>query len=68
VVPGGGDNGSTLEEDLTGTWSLSGSTVTFSQTNSTLIQGATFTAEQNKLTGNGTTNGVTILLVLTKNS
>jgi hypothetical protein len=65
-VPGAGDNGGTLDENLAGTWSLSGSTVTFNQTANTLIEGAEFTAEQNQLTGNGTINGLTILLVLTR--
>jgi hypothetical protein len=67
TVPGAGDNGGTLEEDLAGSWSLSGNTVTFSQTTGTLIQGATFTAEENRLTGSGSFNGVTLLLVLTRN-
>lgn len=66
-VPGAGDNGADLDEDLAGTWSLSGNTVTFNQTASTLIQGATFTAERNRLTGDGAINGLTILIVLTKN-
>ena len=67
-VPTAGDNGGTLEEDLAGTWTLSGNTVTFSQSAGTLIQGATFTAEENRLTGNGSFDGVLLLLVLTKNS
>jgi hypothetical protein len=57
-----------VDEDLAGTWTLSGSTVTFSQTAGTLIQDATFTAEENRLTGNGTFNGLALLVVLTKNS
>lgn len=68
VVPGFGAGGGTLDEDLTGTWSLSGNTVTFSQTTSTLIQGANFTAEQNTLTGSGVVEGSTVSIVLTKNS
>jgi hypothetical protein len=57
-----------VDEDLAGTWTLSGSTVTFSQTAGTLIQDATFTAEENRLTGNGTFSGLALLVVLTKNS
>ncbi len=57
-----------VDEDLAGTWTLSGNTVTFSQTAGTLIQDATFTAEENRLTGNGTFNGLALLVVLTKNS
>ena len=57
-----------MEENLEGTWILDGNTVTFSQTASTLIQGAEFAAEENQLTGSGTINdGLTVLLVLTKN-
>jgi hypothetical protein len=57
-----------VDEDLAGTWTLSGNTVTFSQTAGTLIQDATFTAEENRLTGNGSFNGLALLVVLTKNS
>jgi hypothetical protein len=67
-VPGQGENGGNLDEDLDGTWTLSGSTVTFSQTTGTLIQDATFTAEENCLTGSGPFNGFTILIILTKNT
>ena len=56
-VPGFGDGGGTLDENLEGTWTLDGNTVTFSQTASTLIQGAEFTAEENQLTGAGPSTG-----------
>jgi hypothetical protein len=62
TVPG------SVDEDLAGTWTLSGSTVTFNQTAGTLIQDATFTAEENRLTGNGSFNGLALLVVLTKSS
>jgi hypothetical protein len=68
TVPLAGDNGTTLEEDLAGTWTLSGNTVTFSQSAGTLIEAATFTAEENRLTGSGTFKELALLLVLTKNS
>ena len=65
-VPGGAEGGGDLDEDLTGTWSLSGSTVTFNQTADTFIRDAPFTASQNRLTGEGTFNGQTIHIVLAK--
>jgi hypothetical protein len=67
-VPGGNEDGSDLDEDLTGTWSLSGSTVTFSQTAATVIRDAEFTATGGLLTGEGTFNNSTIQLVLGKTS
>ncbi|MGH2356601.1 MAG: hypothetical protein ACRDGJ_01135 [Candidatus Limnocylindria bacterium] len=65
-VPGGGEGGEDLDEDLTGTWTLDGSTVTFSQTADTFIRDAAFTAGRDRLTGEGTFDGQTIRLVLTK--
>ncbi len=65
-VPGGAEGGGDLDEDLTGTWSLAGSTVTFNQTADTFIRDAEFTATRNRLTGEGTFGDVTILLVLTR--
>lgn len=64
-VPGLGD-GPALEEDLSGTWSLSGTTVTFTPTSSTLLQDVEFTVGANTLTGDGTYQGALLLLVLTK--
>jgi hypothetical protein len=66
-VPTAGDNGGTLQEDLAGTWSLSGNTVTFSQTSGTLIQSAEFTATENQLSGSGTFETVPLTIVLQKN-
>jgi hypothetical protein len=62
--PGGGDNA--LDEDLAGTWTLSGTTVTFSQSGSTLITDVDFAVAPNTLTGEGTYQGSAVLLVLTK--
>jgi len=67
-VPGAGDNGGDLDADLTGTWTLAGNTVTFSQTGDTFIRDVPFTASQNRLTGEGTFEGQTVRLVLTKTS
>ena len=67
-VPGGGENGADLDVDLTGTWTLSGSTVTFNQGADSFLSGATFTATQNRLTSEGVFQGSTIRLVLGKSS
>jgi hypothetical protein len=65
-VPGAGENGGDLDEDLTGTWTLAGQTVTFDQTADTFIRDAEFLAGRNTLTGEGTFSGVTIFLQLVK--
>jgi len=65
-VPGGDEDGSDLEEDLTGTWTLTGQTVTFNQTADTFIRDAEFIAGRNTLTGEGTFSGVSIFLQLVK--
>lgn len=66
LVPGAGEGGGDLDEDLAGTWSLNGSTVTFSQSNSTLISDVDFAVGPNTLTGEGTFQGSLILLVLSR--
>lgn len=65
-VPGGSENGEDLDEDLTGTWTLSGSTVTFNQTADTFIRDVEFTATRNRLSSEGTFGEFTIRLVLSK--
>jgi hypothetical protein len=65
-IPGGGEGGEDLDADLTGTWTLSGNTVTFSQTAGTLIRDAVFTTTRDHLTGESTLGHQTIRLVLTK--
>ena len=62
--PSGGDEG--LDEDLAGTWTLSGTTVTFSQSASTLITDVDFAVGPNTLTGEGIFEGSVVLLLLTK--
>ncbi len=66
LVPGGAEDGGDLDADLTGTWTLDGSTVTFNQAADTFIRDAEFTAAENRLTGEGTFDGQTVRLVLTK--
>lgn len=65
-APDGAEDGSDLDEDLTGTWSLTGSTVTFIQTADTFIRDAEFTATRNRLTGEYTDDEETIRVVLTR--
>jgi hypothetical protein len=65
-LPDGNLDGSDLDEDLAGTWSLIDSTVTFDQTAATFIPDVDFIASSNRLTGEGTFTGGTIRLVLTK--
>ena len=64
-VPGlaGSDD---IDEDLEGTWSLSGTTVTFSPSTSTLLTDVDFAAGPNTLTGEGTYQGGVLRLVMTK--
>jgi hypothetical protein len=66
LVPGGNTDGSDLEEDLTGTWSLTDSSVTFDQSEATFIPEIEFIASENRLTGEGSFSGGTLRLVLTK--
>ena len=49
-VPGGDEDGGDLDADLAGTWTLSGSTVTFDQAADTFFPDVEFTAEQDRLT------------------
>jgi hypothetical protein len=63
VVVAGGEE---LDEDLTGTWTLSGDTVTFDQAADTFIRDAEFIAGRNTLTGEDTFGGVSVFLQLVK--
>jgi len=65
-VPGGEEDGSDLDEDLTGTWTLTGQTVMFNQTADTFIGEAEFTAGRNTLTAEGTVTEGSIFLQLVK--
>ena len=64
-VPGGAPNGD-LDESLEGTWSLSGTTVTFNPSASTVLTDVDFAAAPNTLTGEGIYMGSVLRLVLTK--
>ena len=65
-VPGGDEDGSDLDEDLAGTWSLTGNTVTFNQSSDTFIRNADFTAGPDNLIGEGDFASGRIRLVLQK--
>lgn len=65
-VPGGVGGQDAIDEDLAGTWSLSGTTVTFSPSASSLISDVDFAVGPNRLTGEGIYMGAVLLLVLTK--
>ena len=65
-VPGAVVGGGDVDEDLAGTWSLSGSTVTFVQAADTFIRDVQFTATQNLLTGEDVFDGATVRLVLVR--
>ena len=65
-VPGAGEGGADLVEELTGTWDLSGSTVTFSQSGSTFISDVEFAVSENRLTGEGIYEGQELRLLLTR--
>ena len=65
-LPGGNEDGSDLDEDLTGTWTLSADTVTFNQTADTFIRDVDFIAGRNTLTATGEFSGVTIFLQMVK--
>jgi hypothetical protein len=65
-VPGGGEDGSDLDEDLTGTWTLTGDTVTFDHDAVTFITDMEFIAGRNTLTAEGTFGGVSLFLQMVK--
>ena len=65
-VPGGVGGAGAIDEDLAGTWSLSGTTVTFSPSASSLLTDVDFAVGPGTLTGEGVYQGAVLLLVLTK--
>jgi hypothetical protein len=65
-APGFGTGGSDLDADLSGTWTLTGSIVTFDQPGDTFVRDVPFTVERNRLIGEGTFSGVAVRTVLRK--
>jgi hypothetical protein len=66
LVPGAGEGGGDFDVDLTGTWTLSDSTIMFDQPGDTFIRDMPFTADRNRITGEATFDGATIRVVLSK--
>ena len=65
-VPGAGEGGGDLDADLTGTWTLTGSTVAFAQIADTFVRDMPFTAAENRLQGEATFAGTLVRVTLTK--
>jgi len=65
-VPGGIGGAPAIDEDLAGTWSLSGTTVVFSPSASSLLTDVDFAVGPGTLTGEGVYQGAVLKLVLTK--
>lgn len=66
VVPAAATGGTAIDEDLTGTWTLANTQVTFSQSADTFLRDLVFTVSGNTLVGNGAFSGTTLHVVLTK--
>ena len=66
LVPGGNGAGGDLDQDLAGTWTLAGDTVTFNPSGPSVIQNARFAVGRGQLTGDGSFAGQTLHLVLDK--
>ena len=65
-VPAGVGGPDAIDEDLAGTWTLSGTTVTFTPSTSSLLTDVDFAVGPSTLTGEGIYQGAVLLLVLTK--
>lgn len=65
-IPDAGEEAGDLDADLTGTWALSGGTVTFDHEADTFINDLEFTAEEDRLTAEHAFNEESVRLVLAK--
>jgi hypothetical protein len=65
-IPDAGEEPGDFEADLTGTWALSGGTVTFDHAADTFINDVEFTAEEDRLTAEHAFSDETVRLVLAK--
>ncbi len=63
-VPGGNEDGSDFDADLTGTWTLSGQTVDLDHPADTFLRDMSLTADGSRLTGQATFAQVTVRVVL----
>jgi hypothetical protein len=64
-VPAALNNGTPIDEDLTGTWSLTNGQVSFHPTAATFLPDLAFTVHGNQLEGTGAFGGTTLHVVLT---
>jgi hypothetical protein len=64
-IPDDGVNG-TVNAKMTGTWTLNGSTVTFTQSADTFVRNMTFTSGNGTLVGDQTFSGTRIQVTLTR--
>ena len=65
-VPGGGEDGGDLDEDLTGTWTLTGTRVSLDHEADTFLRDMTFIVSGTSLSGAETFGEVTITVMLDK--
>jgi hypothetical protein len=65
-LPGGGEDGEDFEADVTGTWTLTGSTVTLDHEGDTVLQDLEFTAGRDRLTAEHTFGEESVRIVLTR--
>jgi hypothetical protein len=65
-VPGGAEDGSDFDEDLTGTWTLRDSTVTLDHDADTFLRDMSLTVRGQQLIGQETFSDVTVSVVLAK--
>lgn len=69
IVPGAGENGADIDETLDGTWTLSGNTITLSDstsTSDTLLEDLPLQVSGDTLVGDGSFSGIVVHLVLTR--
>jgi len=66
-IVGGDDDGGDMDADMTGTWALTGDTVTFDQTADTFVRDYVFTASRGRLhSEHPAAAGATVTVVFTK--
>lgn len=65
-VPGGNEDGSDFDADLTGTWTLTGRTVGLEHSADTFLRDMSLVAEGTRLTGQATFGGVTVRVELSR--
>ena len=65
-IPGPDEDDSDMDVDLTGSWSLSGSTVTFEHAADTFVRDMPFTFNSGTLVGDRTFSGVRVQVVLVR--